>query len=223
MRGRIFITACLTVAVAPSALLAQLVASQANGGKYRLLPEAEEIALAESAAPVDVGRGATIYVLRVEGFAKVRDGTNGFTCIVARDHPESIIPICYDAEASRTILPAEFREIELRTRGLDEASITREIDRDFAAGKLTAPKRPAMTYMMSRDQILYDPASGRRAGAWYPHVMIFYPNLTAADMGVFDPAAPGRLQVALAGTPRAHVVVPTRDWSRPETVRKASP
>ena len=52
-----------------------------------LLSRKKEVALALSAAPEHLRRGAAVYALEQNGFVKVRDGSNGFTCIVNRDHP----------------------------------------------------------------------------------------------------------------------------------------
>src|SRR5688572_23771705 len=45
----------------------------------------QEITLAESAAPAVVAREAAVYVFGKTGYERVRDGKNGFTCLVNRD------------------------------------------------------------------------------------------------------------------------------------------
>jgi hypothetical protein len=52
-----------------------------------LMPQDKEMAVALSAAPEHLQGGASVYVLKQTGFALVRQGTNGFSCIVNRDHP----------------------------------------------------------------------------------------------------------------------------------------
>lgn len=49
-----------------------------------LLDESFEIALATSAAPEHIGSNAAVLVLRRDGYHRVREGTNGFTCLVER-------------------------------------------------------------------------------------------------------------------------------------------
>src|SRR6476469_2321039 len=51
--------------------------TEAYPERPRPLPEAEEIALATSAAPAEVSTKATVYVLRATGPARAREGTNG--------------------------------------------------------------------------------------------------------------------------------------------------
>src|SRR5215470_11407555 len=69
-----------------------------------LMPQEREIALALSAAPENLRKDATVYVLRRGGFVKVREGTNGFNCLVERAGEQDQEPICYDAEGSQTTM-----------------------------------------------------------------------------------------------------------------------
>jgi hypothetical protein len=70
-----------------------------------LIPREKEIELALSAAPEDLCDGAGVYVFERNGYVKVRESTNGFTCIVNRDHSLSLKPACFDAEGTATIQP----------------------------------------------------------------------------------------------------------------------
>src|SRR5580704_6580262 len=85
------------------------------------VPRERQIALAESAAPVEVSSKATVYILGPKGDEKVREGTNGFSCFVGRHFVKptetSVEPACFDAEGSRTILLAYLRQEELRSSG----------------------------------------------------------------------------------------------------------
>ena len=204
-----------------SAVLAPPMAAQANGSSERLpplLPEAREIELAKSAAPPWVSDSATVYVLRRGGHAKVREGTNGFSCLVSRDNPESLYPICFDPEATRTVLPAELRQQQLREQGKGEEEIEREIGLEFARGTLRPPAGAAMSYMLSRDQVLFAGAAGRRVGQWYPHVMIYIPYASAKELGI-DGQRGGHVFVGDDGKPTAHLVVIVPGWSREAATR----
>jgi hypothetical protein len=177
-----------------------------------LLGEAEEIALAKSAAPAWISDSATIYVLRRGGHVKAREGSNGFSCLVSRDNPESLYPICYDREASRTILPVELRQQQLREQGKTEDEIDREIGHELARGTFRPPTGAAMSYMMSRDQVLFAGPTGRRVGQWHPHVMIYLPYASADQLGI-DPRRGGHVFVGDEGKPTAHLVVIVPEWS----------
>ena len=97
------------------------------------------------------------------------------TCVVNRSHPQSLEPHCFDAEASATVLQMGcVAPSSCATENRGE-----EIDREIAAGLLSGryrfPRRPAMSYMMSREQVLYSD-EGRNVGRWHPHLMITIPT-----------------------------------------------
>jgi len=89
------------------------------------LPREERIKLAESAAPPAISGSATIYVLERSGYEKVREGTNGFTCLVDRQTPLNQEPTCFDAEGSATTLATRLFVEEMRGRGKSEEEILR--------------------------------------------------------------------------------------------------
>jgi hypothetical protein len=168
----------------------------------RPLPEAEEIALAMSAAPAEISAKATVYALRATGPARAREGTNGCTCMVSRDlHKGSLYPICYDQEATRTAFPRELMELRLRFEGKNEA---------------------AVVYMMSSRQVLFSSPlpEGRRVGAWHPHLMIAMPNATEKQLGFGEDGSAGDLQLDHGGEAEAQLIVPVTSWA--DSVRAES-
>lgn len=175
-------------------------AEEGRSGPRPILPREFEIALARSAAPPTVTAGARVLALTDQGFVVADSGSNGVTCLVDRSWPRALEPHCYDAEGAASILPMELRRTELRHLGRSEDEIDREIGAGLASGRFRLPRRPALTYMMSAGQVLYDD-SGRRIGAWRPHLMLYHPYLTNAELGlsatpdlrigaVFDEGAP---------------------------------
>jgi hypothetical protein len=151
-------------------------------GPRKLLARDVEIALARSAAPASVSANARVLILADTGFVLAVEGSNGVTCIVNRSWPTSLEPHCFDAEASATILPIELRRTVLYQRGIAEPEVERDIARMIASGEFRAPRRPAMTYMMSEGQQLVGD-DGKPAGRWRPHIMIYYPYLKSSDVG----------------------------------------
>jgi hypothetical protein len=211
----------VTVASAVAALL--LVAVQASAQSLpRLYPDSHETALARTGAPPALSDSADVYLLRRGGHVKVATGTNGAACLVARDHPESLYPICYDPEAARTIMLAEMERNRLRERGVPEDSVDATIQEGYRSGRLKTPSRPAIAYMMSRHQVIYAGARGPRVGAWFPHLMIYMPNATRAQLAM--PGMPsGDLTLSNEGKPDAHYVVMTRDWANSASLPPAGP
>jgi hypothetical protein len=185
--------------------------AEAYPERPRPLPEAEEIALAMSAAPAEVSAKATVYVLRATGPARAREGTNGCTCMVSRDlHKGSLYPICFDQEATRTAFPRELMELRLRFEGRNEAEVKSAVTAAYADGTLRHPVRAAVVYMMSSRQVLFSSPllEGRRVGAWHPHLMIAMPNATEKQLGFGEDGSAGDLQLDHAGEAEAQLIVP---------------
>jgi hypothetical protein len=190
-----------------------------------VLPDSEEIALAMSAAPPVISGHATIYTVRNGQAVVLRQGTNGAACMVARDlHPGSSYPICFDAEGARTRLWRELMELRLRMAGDPEPEIRRKVDAALRDGSLRMPAAMSVTYMMSPRQVLFSSpdSTGRRVGAWWPHLMIMGPGLSRANLGIPDSAAVmAAFQVGdVAGNHGDELIVKLPFWSDGTPVRR---
>jgi len=180
------------------------------------LPDSVEIALATSAAPAELSSNATVYAVRDGKVLTLRAGTNGSSCMVARDsHPGSLYPICYNPEGTRTVLERELMQVRLRTLGVAEDSIDRAVEAAYRSGELEIPKDVALAYMMSPQQVLFSNArkEGRRVGAWHPHLMLYVPGATPAKFGLSDSGTGDPIQVGAPGTPQAEVIVKLPKWA----------
>ncbi|MEN8376273.1 MAG: hypothetical protein ABFS34_12560 [Gemmatimonadota bacterium] len=216
---RISLFACLTIIV-PTHGWAQSTGH--DEAPYAVLSEAEEIALARSAAPADVSADADIWVVKSGRYELARRGSNGNACLVGRnaaltdafleDSKRHLAPICYDAEGARTVLQMEQRKLQLRLQGRTRDEVRATIAEELASGELPTPKRPAMSYMLSSGQQLYH--SGNFAGNWKPHLMIYVPGLTEADIG-FQDRSYRDIQVQNEGQPNAILVVVMADFIDP--------
>ncbi len=173
-----------------------------------LMDQAEEVALALSAAPSRVSREATVLVLNRGGFVKAREGTNGVTCMVDRYYTEALEPQCFNSEAAATILPVLLRRNELREQGLEPGEIDEAIERGYREGEFRLPQRLALAYMFSSDQEILSDA-GTRHGNYVPHLMIFVPYLTPETVGG-QASRPGDPVVFRAGRRDAALIVPIR-------------
>ena len=180
------------------------------------LPDSVEIALATSAAPAELSSNATVYAVRDGKVLTLRAGTNGSSCMVARDsHAGSLYPICYNPEGTRTVLKRELMQVRLRTLGVAEDSIDRAVEAAYGSGELEIPKDVALAYMMSPQQVLFSNArkEGRRVGAWHPHLMLYVPGATPAKFGLSDSGTGDPIQVGSPGTPQAEVIVKLPKWA----------
>ncbi len=141
----------------------------------------DELALALSAAPEHLRAEATVHVLGPDGFSIPQVGTNGYNCVVNRDHPRNRKPICYDSEGTRTILPKVLFMSELMVQGVALAAIQDSVKQGFETGRWTAPQRPGIAYMLSDGIRTYNPSNGQY-GSFPPHIMFYAPNVSNDDV-----------------------------------------
>jgi hypothetical protein len=173
-----------------------------------LIPRDEEVRLALSAGPEHLRKEASVFVLERGGYVRAQEGTNGFTCLVEHDHPLSVEPICFDAEGSMTTLPAVLEKTRLREQGLSDEEIAGRIKKDYESGKLQAPQKPGIAYMLSPELKFYHPETGKYSG-FVPHVMFYVPYMKNQDIGALPKHFGSTTQpwVLNEGTPTAYVIV----------------
>ena len=154
-------------------------------------PRERQIELALSAAPTEVSSKAAVYILGPKGYEKVREGTNGFSCLIERSFKgttqTSSAPACFDAEGSGSIMVAYLRREELRAEGKSEEEVKEDIAQGYKDGRFKVPG-PGFLYMMSNENFVYDSES-KKSGFVPPHLMFYAPNKTANDVG-YDSVSP---------------------------------
>ena len=186
--------------------------AQSTGELPPLMDREKEIALALSACPPAVASKAAVYVLEKSGYVKVRNSQNGFTAIVQHALPTSQDPRCMDAEGTRTQLPRILKIAELRAQGKTREEIQRFVAKAFAKGLFQPAARAGVDYMLSTENLA--PNEKGVAVPFPPHVMIYAPYLTNADIGVDktdlgeDGNPKGPVFVASEGTPSALLIIP---------------
>jgi hypothetical protein len=177
MAARVFL------GLAAHGILAAQTPTSVRAAARAPLDRDREIALARSAAPASISARARVLVFTDTGYVVGDAGSSEVTCVVNRSWRDSIEPHCYDPEGARTVMPIELRRGLLRHRGVSERDIEHELADGIFAGHYHLPARPAVSYMMSAAQVLYND-EGQRVGAWRPHLMIYYPYLTEAAVGM---------------------------------------
>lgn len=135
-----------------------------------LMSRDAEIALARSAAPRSISGRATIKVLTQSGYQVVREGDNGFVCMVMRGWSAPTLtpapfrdlvydakvhaPICFNPVASRTVLPYQELRARLGMEGKGPDQIAEGVQAAYAKGELPRMEGVAFAYMWSADQHL---------------------------------------------------------------------
>jgi hypothetical protein len=172
-------------------------------------PREERIQLATSAAPPEISGKATVYLLEPTGYVKVREGTNGFTCIVERETRLTLEPECYDAEGSATTLLTRLYTEEQRAKGTSEEQIQTAIAEGYKSGKFKAPRKIGIVYMMSEHSHVLRPDT-HEIVHFAPHLMFYAPYVTDADIGS-PPSTREMPFVVHPGQPDALIIVVPRE------------
>lgn len=181
-----------------------------------------EIALAKSAAPATISDRATIKVLTASGLQVVREGDNGFVCMVMRGWTAPAYtpvafrdlvydatlrgPICFDPAASRTVLPYYELRQKLGMGGKTPDQMAEAVQAAYVKGELPKRAEVSFAYMWSADQVLGP------AGHWHPHMMVFAPYFENSMLGGGNLSSTLLPQVSDdAGTPFSVIVIPVDD------------
>jgi len=157
--------------------------------QYRVATTSEEIALARSAAPASISGDASVLTLGDHGYETALKGKNGFVCLVQRSwasgfddagfwNPKLRAPICFNAAAARTVLPAYIKRTEWAIAGASKADMIDRTSAELAAKRIAAPEPGSVAFMMSKQAYL-----GDLAGHWHPHLMIYFAHTDRADWG----------------------------------------
>ncbi len=196
-------------AEAPESEASESEASESGTRRWKpdLLPREREVAAALSAGPKAIFGSAGVYALGERGFELVRESRDGFHCLVQRSHPGAFEPQCLDAEGSRTVLRAILLETELRMSGATDAEIDATVAAAWADGRLRAPSRPGINYMLSKENRVPVDDAGSTIIPYRPHVMVYAPYLTNRDFGA-EPMGDSPVFVIAEGTPHAYLIVP---------------
>lgn len=171
----------------------------------------EQTRLALSTAPPEVSSRASIFILGRNGYVQTRAGTNGFSCLVEREFLETVEPVCYDAEGSATTLLARLHREELRAQGVSEDEVKRQIAMAYDSGRLRAPSKPGIAYMLARENWAWNPFT-KQFWTGPPHFMLYAPYATQEDLGGFS--GPHMPIVIWPGQPDALIIVMAQDSNR---------
>jgi hypothetical protein len=165
--------------------------------QYRSASQADEIALARSAAPPSISNDAEVLTLGVRGYDVAARGSNGFVCIVQRAwandfndpgfwNPKIRAPICFNPAAARSVLPEYLMRTQWVLAGATQAQVLERVKAGVASKAIGEPESSAMCYMMSKHGYLGDNVGG----PWRPHLMFFLPPTDTAQWGANQPGSP---------------------------------
>jgi hypothetical protein len=177
--------------------------AQAQTSKYPpteqyLMPQADEIALARTAAPANISDRAMIQVLTKTGFEVAQQGGNGSVCMVMRGF------------SAPTYMPAQFRDL------VYDATVRAPICFTPPAVQQVLPYYELRTKLALQaknpDEMAEAIAvANAKIGHWHPHVMVFAPYYNNSMVGGSPLGSPFLQGTDDAGTPFSVVVIPVDD------------
>lgn len=159
-----------------------VVDAQSPPADMPVLPRDLEIELALSAAPPHLREGAALLVFEPRGYVAVREGRNGFTCLVSRRGGD-LFPACWDREGVATLVRIETEAATMRLAGRSATEVERAVDDAFKSGTYKAPSRGGLSYMLSPLRFRIDAAGRATNSNAVPHVMFYAPGVTDAEIG----------------------------------------
>jgi hypothetical protein len=171
---------------------------QATETTIEQMPAKLETQFAQSALPPAMRDQATVYLLDPKkGYQLSRQGTSGVTCLVKRTaweqadfRNDTYVPLCYDAEGSKTFIKVIMDAATLRTQGMSPVALKAEIETRYRNKTYRVPEKAGLSYMLApivRTWMLPD---------WnvhtmpMPHLMFYAPNITKEDIGAVPNSYP---------------------------------
>ncbi|WP_394693595.1 hypothetical protein [Hyphobacterium sp.] len=161
-----------------SVTIGSIVFADADNGIVEV-SQACETALALSAGTPYLQENAGVYVLGVEGYELVREGTNGYVCMAVREAPNAIVPQCFDRPAQRTQVQIFLGEGQRLRAGENFADIRASRLEPFETGDVSPVTEPGIVYMLSEFNLINAGGNYLRVA---PHIMFHAPFLTMEDI-----------------------------------------
>jgi hypothetical protein len=189
--------------------------SQAAQTTIEQMPARLEIQFALSALPVALRDQATVYLLDpAKGYQLSRQGTSGVTCPVERTAWEQAdfrndiyVPLCYDAEGSKTYLKVIMDAAALRIEGMSPGVLKAEIEKRYKNRIYSVPEKEGVSYMVAPVMRTWMLPDWQVHTMPMQHVMFYAPNLTDQDIGSGPSSFPGYPFVFKEGIPEQSYMI----------------
>ena len=172
--------------IASSALL-----SRAADTTIEQMPAKLEAQYALSALPQAMRDHATVYLLDPKkGYRLSRQGTSGVTCLVERTAWEQAdfrndvyVPLCYDAEGSKSYLKVIMDAATLRIQGMSPVALKAEIENRYGTRTYKVPEKAGLSYMTAPVMRTWMLPDWKVHTMPMPHLMFYAPKITNEDIG----------------------------------------
>src|SRR5260221_7289975 len=157
MKGTFIMTRNIRTIIRLGIIASSALLSQAADTTTEQMPAKLEAQFALSALPPAMRDHATVYLLDPKkGYQLSRQGTSGVTCLVERTaweqadfHNDIYVPLCYDAEGTKTFLKVIMDAATLRIQGMSPVALKAEIENRYKNKTYKAPERAGLSYMIA--------------------------------------------------------------------------
>jgi hypothetical protein len=155
------------------------------------MPANLETQFALSALPPAMRDKATVYLLDpAKGYQPSQQGTSGVTCLVERTAWEQAdfrndiyVPLCYDAEGSKTFLKVIMDTATLRVQGMSPVALKAEIEKRYKNKIYKVPEKAGLSYMTAPVMRTWMMPDFHVHTMPTPHLMFYAPKTTNEDIG----------------------------------------
>ncbi len=171
--------------------------SQATETTIEQMPAKLETQFALSALPPAMRDKATVYLLDpTKGYELSQHGTSGVTCLVERtaweraDFRNDIyVPLCYDAEGSRSFLKVIMDAATLRIQGMNPVALKAEIENRYKNKIYKVPEKVGVSYMIAPVMRTWMLPDGNVHTMPMLHLMFYAPKIENEDIGAVPTAS----------------------------------
>src|SRR6266852_1041336 len=165
--------------------------SQATETTIEQMPAKLETQFALSALPRAMRDKATVYLLDpTKGYQLSQQGTSGVTCLVERTAWEQAdfrndiyVPLCYDAEGSKSFLKVIMDAAKLRIQGMSPVALKAEIENRYKNKTYKVPEKAGLSYMVAPIMRTWMLPDWEVHTMPMPHLMFYALDITNEDIG----------------------------------------
>ena len=155
------------------------------------MPAKLETQFALSALPRAMRDKATVYLLDpTKGYQLSQQGTSGVTCLVERTAWEQAdfrndiyVPLCYDAEGSKSFLKVIMDAAALRIQGMSSVALKAEVENRYKNRTYKVPEQAGLSYMVAPIMRTWMLPDWNVHTMPMPHLMFYAPKVTNEDIG----------------------------------------
>jgi hypothetical protein len=122
--------------------------------------------------------------------------------MIERERPDTVEPVCYDSEGTRTTVKVRIFVEKQRASGVAEEAIERSVKEGYKSGKFQPPSKPGIVYMLSEHNHVLNPET--KSVIHFPgHLMFYAPYATEKTIG----SGEGAPYIVHPGLPDALLIV----------------